>query len=239
LDTNASSSDTKCSQALLLLQAADFYLSVTKRWTLQQGQIQGSIGTSAPAEACESNYIQHDFLQSGKQHSRYKAILSSIILSQQLCKVYFVPLTVAKPYETLLSNIIEIAPSLSYWLDPPLHCGFGHQIYELSIFSEYENVKANFKDSVTNTFSHQCSANAKKIKFVCSQFSYGLHWLSSYANYMVSKPGFNHNKIMCATVVKFQKRHQHFIQVCDQFTQCPNNACFASALLSGHKFCYS
>jgi len=29
-----------------------------------------------------------------------KAILSSIVLSQQCCEVYFIPLTAAKPYET-------------------------------------------------------------------------------------------------------------------------------------------
>jgi len=38
--------------------------------------------------------IHHDFLQSGKQHSRYKANLPSIVLSQLCCEVYFIPLTV-------------------------------------------------------------------------------------------------------------------------------------------------
>ena len=45
--------------------------------------------------------------------SWYKAILSSIVLSQQCCKVHFISLTVAKPlwgYETRLTNITEIAP---------------------------------------------------------------------------------------------------------------------------------
>jgi len=32
---------------------------------------------------------RYDFVQVGRQHSRYKAILLSIALSQQCCKVYF------------------------------------------------------------------------------------------------------------------------------------------------------
>jgi len=49
--------------------------------------------TSFP-KTYESNFIHHDFVQFGKQHSRYKAILSSIVLSQQCCEVYFISLTV-------------------------------------------------------------------------------------------------------------------------------------------------
>jgi len=43
------------------------------------------------------NFIHHCFVQFRKQHARLKAILSSIILSQQCCEVYFISLTVAKP----------------------------------------------------------------------------------------------------------------------------------------------
>jgi len=57
----------------------------------------GEIGAIAPPKTYESNFIHHDFVQFGKQHSRYKVILSSIILSQQCCEVYFISLTVTKP----------------------------------------------------------------------------------------------------------------------------------------------
>jgi len=45
----------------------------------------------------ESIFIHHDFVQFRIQHSRFKVILSSIVLSQQCCEVYFISLTVAKP----------------------------------------------------------------------------------------------------------------------------------------------
>jgi len=35
-------------------------------------------------------------MQFGKQHSRYKAILPSIVFSQQCCEVHFISLTVVK-----------------------------------------------------------------------------------------------------------------------------------------------
>jgi len=47
-------------------------------------------GRSSPLKAYESNLFHHDFAQCGKQHSRCKVILPSIILSQQCCEVYFV-----------------------------------------------------------------------------------------------------------------------------------------------------
>jgi len=50
-----------------------------------------------PLETYESNFIHHDFVQFGKQHSRYKAILPSVVLSQQCCEVYFISLTVVNP----------------------------------------------------------------------------------------------------------------------------------------------
>jgi len=45
----------------------------------------------------ENIFIQHDFVHVRNKHSRFKVILSSIVLSQQCCEVYFVSLTVAKP----------------------------------------------------------------------------------------------------------------------------------------------
>jgi len=39
----------------------------------------GAIGAIASPKTYESNFIHHDFVQFGKQHSRYKAILPSIV----------------------------------------------------------------------------------------------------------------------------------------------------------------
>jgi len=47
-----------------------------------------------PPETYESNFFYHDFVQFGKQHWRFKAILTSIVLSQQCCEVYFMSFTV-------------------------------------------------------------------------------------------------------------------------------------------------
>jgi len=53
-----------------------------------------TIGAIAPPKTCESNFIYHDFVRLGKQHSQFKVILPSIILSQLCCDVYFIFLTV-------------------------------------------------------------------------------------------------------------------------------------------------
>jgi len=58
----------------------------------------------SPPKTCESNFVHHNFLQSGKQHSRYKAILLSIVLSQQCCEVYVISLAVAKQLWDLTSK---------------------------------------------------------------------------------------------------------------------------------------
>ena len=54
----------------------------------------GSLRADRPHKTYESNFMHHDFAQFGKQHSRYKAILPSIVLSQQCCEAYFIPRTV-------------------------------------------------------------------------------------------------------------------------------------------------
>jgi len=48
----------------------------------------------------------YDFVQFDKQHSRCKAILPSITLSQHsvVCEIYFIPLTVVKPLRDLTSE---------------------------------------------------------------------------------------------------------------------------------------
>jgi len=42
----------------------------------------GSKGTIVPHKTYESNFIHRNFVQIGKQHSRYKAILSPNVLLQ-------------------------------------------------------------------------------------------------------------------------------------------------------------
>jgi len=50
-----------------------------------------------PPKTTKVSFFHLDFEQFGKLHSRYKAILPSIVLSQQFCEVYFVSLTVVNP----------------------------------------------------------------------------------------------------------------------------------------------
>jgi len=74
--------------------------------------LQWGRGGSRPRKTCESNFIHHDFVHFGKQHSRWKSILSSIVLPHQCCVACFIPLTVAKPLWDLITNY--------YWNRPPL-----------------------------------------------------------------------------------------------------------------------
>ena len=49
-----------------------------------------AIGVIAPTpKTYESNFIHRDFVQIGKQQSRYEAILPLIVLSQQCCEAHF------------------------------------------------------------------------------------------------------------------------------------------------------
>jgi len=59
--------------------------------------IQGGDWGDRPPKTYECNFIHHNFAQCGKEQSPYKAFLSSTVLLQQCCEVYFIPLTVAKP----------------------------------------------------------------------------------------------------------------------------------------------
>ena len=54
-------------------------------------------GRYRPPKIYESNFIRHDFVQIGKQHSRHKVILPSIDLPEQCCEVYFISSTVVNP----------------------------------------------------------------------------------------------------------------------------------------------
>ena len=89
----------------------------TARW--KRGRIQK--GGDRPPETYESNFIHHKFVLIRRtQHSRYKATLSSIVLSQQCCEAYFVSLAVVKllvrlDYRLLLKSP---PPNLTGWICP-------------------------------------------------------------------------------------------------------------------------
>ena len=61
----------------------------------------------------ESNFFYHDFVQFGKQHSRYKAILPYFVLSQQCYEAYSIPLTEVNRWWDLAVK--------DYWNRPPLN----------------------------------------------------------------------------------------------------------------------
>ena len=56
--------------------------------TPRQERAQG--GGDRPLKAYESDFFHHYFVQFEKKHSRYTAILSSIVLTQQCREVYFI-----------------------------------------------------------------------------------------------------------------------------------------------------
>jgi len=56
----------------------------------------GPGGATAPRKTYDINFIHNNFVQFRKQHSRYNAVLSSVVLLLQCCEVYFIFLTVAR-----------------------------------------------------------------------------------------------------------------------------------------------
>jgi len=52
---------------------------------------------TAPLKTYGNKFIHHDFVQFGKQHSRHKGILLSVLVSQQTSEVYFISLAVVNP----------------------------------------------------------------------------------------------------------------------------------------------
>ena len=87
-----------------------------------QEQIQGG---DCPPATYESNFIHHDIVQFRKRHSRYEAILPSIVLSQQCCEVCFISLTEVNPrmrldYQILLKslplNLLAGSAQVRHWL---------------------------------------------------------------------------------------------------------------------------
>ena len=89
-----------------------------------RGGSKGVIGAIAPRKTYERNFIHHDFVQIEKLHSRYKAILPSIVLSQQYCEVYFISLTVVNAYCDLTTKCCwnRSPSSLTGWIRPCITC---------------------------------------------------------------------------------------------------------------------
>ena len=65
-------------------------MKTQKTYIFIQGRIQVASGSIATPKTCESNFVHLDIVLFGKQLSRYKAILPSIVLSQQCCEVGYV-----------------------------------------------------------------------------------------------------------------------------------------------------
>jgi len=66
-----------------------------------------------PPKNYESNFIHHDFVQFRKNYLRYKAILPSIVLSEQCCGVYFISLKAVNPQMRLDYQISLQSPPLN------------------------------------------------------------------------------------------------------------------------------
>jgi len=64
--------------------------------SLQVADPVGGNWDNHPPKTYESNFIHHNFVQIGKQHSRFKGILSLTALLHQSCEVCFTPLTLAR-----------------------------------------------------------------------------------------------------------------------------------------------
>jgi len=83
------------------------------------GQYQERIhgGEIASPKTYESNFIYHYFLQFGKEHSRYKAILSAIFCHSSV--VMYTSPSYSSEAIMRLANIAEIAqPNLIGWIRP-------------------------------------------------------------------------------------------------------------------------
>ena len=92
----------------------DWYKLVAAETLVTWIQMRASRGRSRrgrsppPHETYKNNFIHDNFLQLEKQHPQHKAILPSIVLSQQCCEAFQAIMRLWLP------NIIEIAP-------PPLN----------------------------------------------------------------------------------------------------------------------
>jgi len=71
-----------------------FTFETLTKCSLVRGGFRGAI---VPPKTHKITLLTMIFIQFGKYHSRYKAILPSIVLSHQCCEVYFISLTVVNP----------------------------------------------------------------------------------------------------------------------------------------------
>ena len=71
------------------MKSANLHMTLTRSNILlnRGGSREGDWG-DRPPKTYKSYFIPYDFVQFGKQHLRYKAILPPIILSLQCCEVY-------------------------------------------------------------------------------------------------------------------------------------------------------
>ena len=92
----------------------------TEKWTYLPWR--GDWG-DRPPKTYESKSFHHDFVQFGKQHSRYQAILPSIVLSQKYCEVYLSLSYSSELVMRLDCQILLKSPPPPYWLDPSLVSG--------------------------------------------------------------------------------------------------------------------
>jgi len=98
----------------------DWYKLVAAETLVTWIQMRASRGRSRrgrsppPHETYKNNFIHDNFLQLEKQHPQHKAILPSIVLSQQCCEAFQAIMRLWLP------NIIEIAPppKLTGWIRP-------------------------------------------------------------------------------------------------------------------------
>jgi len=90
-------------------------------------------GGNCPLKTFESNFIHHDFVHFGKQKSRYKAILSSVVWSQRCCEVCFISLTVGKSLWDLTTKYFwnRPPPNLAGWIRP------GRGISDTIVLNQY------------------------------------------------------------------------------------------------------
>ena len=99
------------------------FLTVScRRWISLRGSggSRGSDWGDRPPKTYESNFFHHDFVQFGEQHSRYKAILTSIVLPQSVVKYTWYLLNSSELVMRLDCQILLISspPKLTGWICP-------------------------------------------------------------------------------------------------------------------------
>jgi len=92
-------------------------------WVKYRG---GSRGAISPLKPAKVTFFKHNFVQFGKQHSRCRAILSFIVLSQKYCEVCLISLSVAKPWWEMTTKYYcnRPLPNRTGWMRPWLSMQF-------------------------------------------------------------------------------------------------------------------